>query len=209
MPRARQVSEWRQGSAERYEVLIDFRRYRPGQRVVLRNLSNDNNRDFDNTDQVMAFDVTDAPFSKRDHTWNQLPDTLVNSHVMQLKEANATRTRRLRMEREGGSWTINGRTWEDVINSDFALLVGDPKLNSTEIWEISNDSGGWFHPVHIHLIDFRILSRTAARRSTTSAAPRTWPTSVKTRRCASSCGSARTAVATWSTATTWSTRTTT
>ena len=63
------------------------------------------------------------------------------------------------MEREGGFWTINGRTWEDVIDSDFALLVGDPKLNSTEIWEISNDSGGWFHPVHIHLIDFRILSR--------------------------------------------------
>ena len=71
VPRARQVSQWRQGSAERYEVLIDFRRYRPGQRVVLRNLSNDNNRDFDNTDQVMAFDVTDASFSKRDHTWNQ------------------------------------------------------------------------------------------------------------------------------------------
>ena len=39
----------------------------------------------------MAFDVTDAPFSKRDHTWNQLPDTLVGSHVMRLKEADAKR----------------------------------------------------------------------------------------------------------------------
>ena len=64
MPRSRQVNQWRQASAERYEVLIDFRRYRAGQRVVLRNLSNPNNRDFANTDQVMAFDVTDAPFSK-------------------------------------------------------------------------------------------------------------------------------------------------
>ena len=44
MPKARQVSQWRQGSAERYEVLIDFRRYRAGQRVVLRNLSNDEQR---------------------------------------------------------------------------------------------------------------------------------------------------------------------
>jgi FtsP/CotA-like multicopper oxidase with cupredoxin domain len=159
MPRAREVSQWRHSSAERYEVLIDFRRYRPGQRVVLRNLSNDNNRDFDNTDQVMAFDVTDAPFSKRDHTWNQLPDTLVHSPVMGLREADATRTRTLRVERDSDIWTINGRTWDDVIASDFQLLFADPRLNSTEIWELSNDSGGWFHPVHTHLIDFRILSR--------------------------------------------------
>jgi FtsP/CotA-like multicopper oxidase with cupredoxin domain len=159
MPTARQVSQWRQASAERYEVLIDFRRYRAGQRVVLRNLSNENNRDFANTDQVMAFDVTDAPFSKRDPTWNRVPDTLVDSPVMRLKEADATRTRTLRVERDSDIWTINGRTWDDVIASDFQLLFADPRLNSTEIWELTNDSGGWFHPVHTHLIDFKILDR--------------------------------------------------
>ena len=31
-----------------------------------------------------------------------------------------------------------------------------------EIWEISNHSGGWFHPTHIHLVDFKILSRNGA-----------------------------------------------
>jgi FtsP/CotA-like multicopper oxidase with cupredoxin domain len=159
MPRARQVNQWRQASAERYEVLIDFRNYRPGERVVLRNLSNPNNRDYDNTDQVMAFDVTDAPFSKGDHTWNQLPDTLVGSHVMGLTEADATKTRTLRVERKNGIWTINGRTWEEVIDSNYELLVANPKLNSTEIWELTNPSGGWYHPLHIHLIDFKILSR--------------------------------------------------
>ena len=34
-----------------------------------------------------------------------------------------------------------------------------PVLGDTEIWEIQNNSGGWFHPVHIHLIDFKVLSR--------------------------------------------------
>jgi FtsP/CotA-like multicopper oxidase with cupredoxin domain len=159
MPKARQVTEWRQASAERYEVLIDFRRYKPGERVVLRNLSNENNRDYANTGQVMAFDVTDAPFSKRDHTWNHVPDILVHSHVMGLREADATRTRTLSVERDSDIWTINGRTWDDVIASDFQLLFADPRLNSTEIWELTNDSGGWFHPVHTHLIDFKILSR--------------------------------------------------
>jgi FtsP/CotA-like multicopper oxidase with cupredoxin domain len=159
MPKARQVSQWRQSSAERYEVLIDFRRYRPGQRVVLRNLSNPNNRDFPNTDQVMAFDVTDDSFSRHDASWSQMPDTLVNSPLMGLGESDATRTRSIRLERKSGIWTINGTTWEDVINTDFQLLVANPKRNSTEIWEIHNPSGGWFHPLHIHLVDFKILSR--------------------------------------------------
>jgi len=159
MPKARHVTEWRQSSAERYEVLIDFRHYQPGQRVVLHNLSNDNNRDFANTDQVMAFDVSDAPFSKQNDTWNHLPNTLVDSHVMDLKEGDATRTRRLSLQRQSGIWTINGATWEDVIASKFQLLVANPRLHATEIWQISNPGGGWFHPLHIHLVDFKILSR--------------------------------------------------
>jgi spore coat protein A, manganese oxidase len=159
MPRAREVTRWRQSSAERYEVLIDFRRYRAGQRVVLRNLSNDNNRDFANTDQIMAFDITDAPFSKRDHTWSRMPDTLVGDATMRLREADATRTRRVHLGRTGGIWTINGQTWDDVVNSEFQRVIADPRLNATEIWTFDNPGGGWFHPTHLHLVDFKILSR--------------------------------------------------
>jgi spore coat protein A, manganese oxidase len=159
MPRARQVDQWRHGNAERYEVLIDFRKYRPGQRVVLQNLSNDNNIDYDHTGEVMAFDVTDAPFSKKDPTWNRIPDRLVNSDVMRLKESDATRVRRLRVQRTGEVWTINGLSWEQVIASNFEQTIANPRLGATEVWEIENRSGGWFHPVHIHLIDFKVLSR--------------------------------------------------
>jgi len=159
MPRSREVGEWRHATAERYEVLIDFSRYRPGQRIELQNLSNPNNRDFDDTDKVMTFLVTDAPFSKKDPTWRRMPDTLVTSDVMRLKESDATRERTLRVQRQSGSWTINGHTWEDVVNSNFQLIEADPRLGATEIWNIENRSSGWFHPVHIHLIDFKILSR--------------------------------------------------
>jgi FtsP/CotA-like multicopper oxidase with cupredoxin domain len=159
MPRSQEVGQWRHGNAERYEILVDFRKYRPGQRVVLQNLSNENNRDYDNTDKVMAFDVTDEPFSKRDGSWNRIPDLLVNSEVMRLREADATRVRHLRVQRTLDTWSINGKTWEDVISSQFEALLATPRLNATEVWEIENRSGGWFHPVHIHLVDFRILSR--------------------------------------------------
>jgi spore coat protein A len=159
MPRSRQVEEFRTATAERYEVLIDFSRYRPGQRIVLQNLSNPNNRDFDHTDKVMTFLVTDAPFSRRDPTWRAIPDTLQNSDVMRLKPSQATKERTLRVRRENGMWTINGQTWEDVVNSNFDQLVADPALGAVEIWNLENHSGGWFHPLHIHLVDFKILSR--------------------------------------------------
>jgi len=159
VPRARQVDRFRAGTGERYEVLVDFRRYRPGQRVVLRNLSNDNNVDFDDTDKVMAFDVTDAPFSRRDGTWNRIPDLLDDNPVMRLREADATRSRRDVLERSGGQWVINDRTWEDVIDSDFQLLSADPNRGAVEAWTIETGGGGWFHPAHLHLVDFKIVSR--------------------------------------------------
>ena len=28
-----------------------------------------------------------------------------------------------------------------------------------EVWELRNDSGGWHHPLHTHLVDFRVLDR--------------------------------------------------
>lgn len=164
MPRTQTVSEWRQGSAERYEVLIDFRHYRPGQRVILENLSNDNNRDYDHTNKVMAFDIMDDTFGegavdKSDPTWNRIPTEVAPSHVMGLTAAAAVNTRHLRMERSGGEWTINGSTWHDVISSSYQNVLANPGLGDVEVWTIENSSGGWFHPTHIHLVDFRILSR--------------------------------------------------
>jgi FtsP/CotA-like multicopper oxidase with cupredoxin domain len=159
MPKSREVGQWRQSSGERYEILVDFRKYRAGQRVVLRNLSNPNNRDFENTDKVMAFDVTDAPVSKRDHTWRQIPNTLVSCDAMDLPESAATREREDILNRTGGQWTINDRTWEDVVASNFQLLSADPNVGDVEIWKMTNKSGGWFHPAHVHLVDAKMLSR--------------------------------------------------
>jgi hypothetical protein len=61
----------------------------------------------------------------------------------------ATRTRRFDFVRRHGRWTVNGKTWQDVIDSDFRWVAADPKLNDVEIWEFRNTSGGWNHPVHV------------------------------------------------------------
>jgi FtsP/CotA-like multicopper oxidase with cupredoxin domain len=37
--------------------------------------------------------------------------------------------------------------------------MAEMDMDAVEIWELKNTSGGWFHPVHIHLVDFQVLSR--------------------------------------------------
>ncbi|MEX5261128.1 multicopper oxidase family protein [Kocuria sp. CPCC 205263] len=159
MPSAQAVREYRHAGAERYEFLIDFSKYRTGQRVELQNLSNDNNVDYDFTDKIMAFDVVDEPVDTSDPTWNRIPTTLAGSEVMDLQESQATRTRRFRVERSNGMWTIDGETWAGVIASNYRKNLAEVELGATEIWEFENSSGGWFHPMHIHLVDFKIVGR--------------------------------------------------
>lgn len=162
MPTAQSVASWRHGGAERYEVLIDFRKYKTGQRVELRNLSNKNNVDYDHTNKIMAFDVVDTAVDTSDPTWNTIPAQLdVGNAVMALREKDATKVRKMRVQRDDATnlWSLNGVSWQDVIASGYKKVFADVELGATEIWEIENKSGGWFHPLHIHLVDFRVLGR--------------------------------------------------
>jgi FtsP/CotA-like multicopper oxidase with cupredoxin domain len=161
VPVAQTVANWRHGGAERYEILIDFRKYKTGQRIELRNLSNKNNVDYDFTNKIMAFDVTDEPVDTADPTWNRIPTTLTDSETMSLRTGQSVKTRKFRLKRNDRTqmWTINDDSWQDVIASGYKKVIADPDLNSVEVWEIENKSGGWFHPLHIHLVDFQILSR--------------------------------------------------
>ena len=157
MPAPAETTTLRFGMAERYEVIVDFAKYPIGTRVVLQNLGPENNADFENTGVVMAFDVAaDAA-----HTLNNAIPPVINpdNEVMRLAPSQAVTTRHMRFKREGGQWTIDGQTWEDVVNSGFTRVVANPKLGDVEIWELENSSNGWFHPVHIHLVDFQILDR--------------------------------------------------
>jgi spore coat protein A len=157
MPAPQPTTTLRHGPAERYEVVIDFAKYKVGQRVILQSGDLPNNRREANTDKVMAFDIAgDAT----DTSGNEVP-LLLNpgNEVMKLQPSQSVKTRKLAFERKRSNWTVNGQTWDDVVNSGYQKVVANPGLNDIEIWELENRSGGWFHPVHIHLVDFKILDR--------------------------------------------------
>jgi len=64
-----------------------------------------------------------------------------------------------RAVKQGSEWVINGRTWADVEEAEFMLLEANPQPFAVEQWTITNKGGGWFHPVHLHLVDGKIIGR--------------------------------------------------
>jgi FtsP/CotA-like multicopper oxidase with cupredoxin domain len=124
---------------------------------VLKNLGVKNAVDYATTGNVMAFDVTGEA---TDLSHNAIPDVLnPAAPAMNLTPAMARQTRKFAFVREHGQWTINGKTWDDVVRSGYEYVWANPDLDDVEIWEFANLSGGWWHPVHIHLVDFRVLDR--------------------------------------------------
>src|SRR6478672_3933725 len=110
MPKAQPITQWRHGTAERYEVLVDFSKVPAGTRVELRNLSNPDNRDYTNTGKVMAFDVIDDAFDTSTPASTVFPDVLnPGQETMALKEKDAKKIRNIRVQRNDVTnvWNLN------------------------------------------------------------------------------------------------------
>ena len=74
MPYPQPVTELPHGIAERYEIVIDFAKYKAGRRVVLLNSSPPNNINYTNTNKVMAFDVIGDDFDPADNAVPAAPE---------------------------------------------------------------------------------------------------------------------------------------
>jgi FtsP/CotA-like multicopper oxidase with cupredoxin domain len=68
--------------------------------------------------------------------------------------AARARTRTFEFERRNGQWAINGKFAGDL-DQPIARAVADVG----EVWRLVNKSGGWWHPVHVHLEYMRVLER--------------------------------------------------
>lgn len=133
--------------AERYEVVIDFANYPIGSSVYLKNIGFSGSIDTDTRiHTLMRFDVV-----REEEDDSLIPETL--RPIPRLKESDAVQTRTFRFERSFNEWLINGKGWnEDRVDAN-------PDFGAIEIWEFVNPGSGWFHPIHVHLIDMQMLDR--------------------------------------------------
>lgn len=146
--------------AERYEIVFDFSGY-AGQAVELRNLPKaggiGTDDDYLNTDKVMRFIVSSTPVEDP----STVPDTLRSNVPFPVSGTPNTINHHFRFHRSNGEWQINNVVFADV---DNRVLAKVPR-GTTEIWELENSSDGWSHPIHVHLVDFRVLARTDGNRA--------------------------------------------
>jgi len=148
--------------AERFDVVIDFSKYPLGTGVTLKNhLGNGT------TSRVMRFHVVHK--EKEEST---VPERLSDmaerlsdmGEFKALGDSNARLTRKLSFTRAFHNghevWAINGKVF------DPSRIDARPKLGSTEIWELTTDV---HHPVHIHQVHFKVLSRNGGEPPPTDA----------------------------------------
>jgi len=161
LPKMVQTESLRIGVAERMDVIVDFSEFR-GQSIYLENRLIQTSgkgplpppNDIAPAGQgnlVLRFDVDDErvdddsvePALFRGY---DLPDTTQEPVVV----------RNFRFDRLNGQWSING-SFMDCNNIRFTV-----KQNTAEHWVLTNFSGDWQHPIHIHLEEHQVISRNRA-----------------------------------------------
>lgn len=134
--------------AERFDVIVDFSRFAVGTEVTLRNLAVQDPFAKGRTSKIMRFRVV-----REERDESTIPAQLAPEEELPDPE-QAEETRRFNFSFSGGMWTINGEPFHPD------RLWAQPRLDATEIWELTSNRG---HPVHLHLVHFRVLSRNGRR----------------------------------------------
>ncbi|NUR97598.1 MAG: multicopper oxidase domain-containing protein [Kribbellaceae bacterium] len=126
--------------AERFDVIVDFSQYRPGDEVTLVDK-------LDGNANVMRFRI-----ARKAADDTRIPENLSSYAVTPRPSGAVRREWRFRRGNAGDhrGWTINGKAF------DPKVMQAQVPLGQYEIWTFVTDV---HHPVHVHLAPFQVLSR--------------------------------------------------
>jgi spore coat protein A, manganese oxidase len=142
--------------AERFDVVVDFSKYDVGTEVTLKNRMGQGK-----TASVMRFRV-----ARKEKDYSAVPGLLSDmAEFHGLTESGAGRTREFRFSRVADKgrtmWGINGEPF------DPERMAARPELGSTEVWHLRAAPAA--HPIHLHLVHFKVLSRNGRKPLPTDA----------------------------------------
>ena len=177
-----------QGIAERYDIVIDFSRYRVGQKLAMVNLCEHQDGKKPAKDRTLfdalsgkspdpcvgmflEFRVVRDPATP---DLSQVPATLIPNP--DLSAIPVARERTFEFGSGGtqtssdpataflGPWGI--RTDKGaMLNADYGRVSAAPKMGTREVWTLKNGGSGWDHPIHIHFEEGQILARNGSSRT--------------------------------------------
>lgn len=158
------------GVAERYEIVCDFTKRKNEVLYLWNDKNSERMKDVPyfcyshliarlqvsgNVQMTPNFEVSTG----QNLVINALPNVLVDSDIQQAYKmiSEGRQHRVFKFGRSGSQWTINGETWDTM-----KIAASDIGQNTWELW-LFETGGGWFHPVHIHLVDFYLLKREGSK----------------------------------------------
>ena len=146
------------GMAERYEIVVDFSRFRHGQVLYFEDrLGQDDGRgpdgDFDKPKMRKRTRFLKLIVGEDAYDPSQVPDSLRPFEAISDEMLASATIKTFEFERRQGAWQINHQFFDR--NSPMAVS----EQGRPEIWRLVNKSGGWWHPIHIHSELGRMISR--------------------------------------------------
>jgi FtsP/CotA-like multicopper oxidase with cupredoxin domain len=170
LPKPVQVTSFRIGVAERYDIIIDFAQVKRliGSHTKVRLENRLEQKDGTGpTGNILA--PGSGTYCLQFNIGSVVADGSVDPatgpsfYALPTTDPNAF-TRQFTFDRDNGQWVINNK-FADCNPADgsntFRFIVGQ---NSAENWQIINPRNDWQHPIHIHLEEHQILQRSAGGR---------------------------------------------
>lgn len=145
------------GAAERADIIVDFAKYPTGSQLFLVNRQEQKDgrkptgKLLSPGDRVMRFDVGGAPPAPDGSAVLTASTPLRPLPPINMSEVVQRRT--LAFGRTNGAWVINDRFFDPL----KPLL--EVREGTAEVWRLVNTSGNWWHPIHVHFEEGRIISR--------------------------------------------------
>jgi FtsP/CotA-like multicopper oxidase with cupredoxin domain len=172
-----------QGIAERYDIVVDFSKYKIGDKLWMVNLCEHQTGRKPAADLTLAqalsgqsqdpcvgkfleFRIVRDPASP---DVSQVPATMIPNP--DLSAIPVARQRTFVFGSGGsqdtndpvstffGPWGIQTDNQGITANADFGRISAAPKFGTREVWTLVNGGGGWDHPIHIHFEEGQILAR--------------------------------------------------
>lgn len=134
--------------AQRVDVIVDFSDFGDGDVVWLNNVMEQRSGrkpkgiDFDDPTPLVKF-IVDADIEVDTGITVEAGDLI--RCFSEIDEDEVLATRYFTFVRRNGAWQINKQFFSPRTTNVT------PILNSAERWIFQNKSGGWWHPIHIHL----------------------------------------------------------
>jgi len=162
LPKPVQVTSFRAAPAERYDIIVDFKLLARQFGTTVLNLENrllqTDGRAPTNKILPAGQGTTCVQFRIGAAVADGSVDPATGPAFYQLPSIDPVPrvTRTFEFVRRNGQWQINGKNADCNPNTAVRFTA---QRNTNERWILRNRSHGWQHPIHIHMEEFRILTR--------------------------------------------------